>query len=68
MKKIKINKLYVLVDEQDNKKFAELVGVDKSGDEYRIESTVYVNGAYHQVETNIIFTKLSLKEKINKGL
>ncbi len=35
---------------------AELVGVDAEGNEYKLQNKVYVNGEYHDVQTDIVCT------------
>jgi hypothetical protein len=68
MEKIKIDRFYVIVEEIDGKKTAELVGVDKQMNEYRMESNVYVMGEIVKVQTDIVCTERSLQEKLKRGL
>lgn len=56
MEKHEITRWEVQVRSENGKQWAELVGLDKDGNEYRVENEVYVHGEYHKVEPNIICT------------
>ncbi len=51
-----IVKWVVHVYESGTQQNAELVGIDASGNEYRIENRVYVHGTYHDVEPSVVLT------------
>lgn len=47
----------VVTREENGRQFAEVVGYDKDGNEYRVRNQMYVHGEYHEVEHNIICTE-----------
>jgi hypothetical protein len=55
---IDITRVIIRVDdEKRGSQRAELVGLDKDGNEYRLSPRVYVDNEYHDVETDIIYNK-----------
>ena len=55
---IEVVKWEIRVDEDKNPQ-AEVVGLDKNGNEYRLSYSVYVHGEYHDFSPQIICTKNS---------
>ncbi len=60
-KVIKIESFEIRIEpikERPGRNNAELVGSDKDGNEYRLEHKVYIDGQYHNIETDIVCTDI----------
>ena len=63
-KDIEIKKWFIrFLESPKGRESAEILGVDDKGNEYRLRHEFYMNGEYHDVKYDIVYTEVKQVSK-----